>query len=71
MEEVQALTEDLSFVIAFDPEPLTRMEGAQALTKSPVDFVVGEKHLHGRVMHNRSSRRFGMVDGTEIARTER
>jgi hypothetical protein len=59
MEEVQALTENLSFVVSFDPEPLTRMEGTQSPTKSPVDFVVGEKFPHGRVIHSRSSRRFG------------
>jgi hypothetical protein len=41
MEEVQALTENLSFVVSFDAEPLSRMEGAQPLTKSPADFVVG------------------------------
>jgi hypothetical protein len=44
-KKFQSLTENLSFVVSFDPEPLARMEGAQALTKSPVDFVVGEKFL--------------------------
>ncbi|MGB8383007.1 MAG: hypothetical protein WCG47_17455 [Dermatophilaceae bacterium] len=51
MEDVQALTENLSFVVSLDPEPLTRMEGAQALTKSRVNFVVGEKFSHGRIIH--------------------
>ena len=62
MEEVQALTKNLSFVVSFDPEPLTSVERTEALTKSPVDFVVVEKFPHGRVIHNRSSRRSGMAD---------
>lgn len=47
-----------SLVVSFDPEPLARMEGAQALTKSPIYFVVGEKFLQHRVIHNRSLQRF-------------
>jgi hypothetical protein len=41
MEKVQALTENLSFMVSFDAEWLTRMQVAQPLTKSPADFVLG------------------------------
>ena len=41
MEKVQALTENLSFMVSFDAEWLTRMQVAQPRTKSPADFVLG------------------------------
>ena len=41
MEKVQALTENLSFMVSFDAESLTRMQVAQPLTKSAADFVLG------------------------------